>query len=342
MVTRILGKGAGIGGPPGEPKGAGGLLEPADLSEFRFGHSAVWETAAVVYAVRGRADCALHTRRLRRAMTPRAGKAFERLRPLAVLQDWTLDTWSVAPGAYPGGVDFDAVRDAPTATICRDLEMLQRCQIGTSWARMGPGEFAATLADALGELWRELLHPVWDRILTVQAADVSDRLRDVASGGLRQALSRIHPGLRVVDPLDHAPGDSNAGARAARCGVVLVPSVFRWSALSVSLVDDGPIVVGYPATAAGTIWEPEARGDQSLNSLIGRTRTVVLTSLGRARTTTDLARELGFAPSTVNTHLTILTSTGLVDRVRVGREVRYARTRLGGALLGVDAESPTG
>jgi DNA-binding transcriptional ArsR family regulator len=57
--------------------------------------------------------------------------------------------------------------------------------------------------------------------------------------------------------------------------------------------------------------------------LLGHGRATVLRALGRPATTTELARRLSYAPSTVSAHLDVLARAGLVDRHRVRRSVFY-------------------
>ncbi len=47
---------------------------------------------------------------------------------------------------------------------------------------------------------------------------------------------------------------------------------------------------------------------------------------------------LKLSPSTVSEHLTALRETGLLDRRRIGHQVRYSRTPLGDALAAGPAE----
>jgi len=56
-------------------------------------------------------------------------------------------------------------------------------------------------------------------------------------------------------------------------------------------------------------------------------------------TTTQLAISLAIAAPTMSAHLQILHRAGLVTRVRRGRSVYYARTRLGDDLAAVEQRS---
>lgn len=315
-------------------RASGGLpLTARDLSRVTFGHSAVWETVACLDALRGR-PLSVHTRTLRRSLTSRSRIAADFLNPLTGVPGWMPEVLTPVPQFATGEVDFDLLGEIRVDAVQHDLERLQRLGPGGPWRRMGAEEFTQRVTEALIVLWEDLLAPAWRRICAVQTADVNDRLIGLACGGLRRTLNELHPSVRFVDSVLYAdlgrpvPAPPRSGA-----GVCLIPSVFRWNSIVLSVPERGPVLLGYPAAGGGSIWEPDQGRSRDLASLIGRTRAAVLTALSEARTTSDLAQEFGFAPSTVSAHLGTLTAAGLVHRRRCGKEVRYVTTTLGGALI---------
>jgi DNA-binding transcriptional ArsR family regulator len=82
------------------------------------------------------------------------------------------------------------------------------------------------------------------------------------------------------------------------------------------------------------LWEesPPEQPDP-LAALVGRTRAMLLATLGLPRTTTQLAVQLGLSPAAVSQHLKILKDTSLVTARRRGRLVLYQRTTAATALL---------
>lgn len=336
MATYLVGSGV-TSSRAGKSQGcaARGLpLSVRDLSDVTFGHSAVWETVACIDALRGH-PLSVHTRTLRRSLTPRSRIASDFLDSLTGVRGWMPEVLTPVPQFAAGEVDFEVVAETAVSVAESDLQRLQRLRPGGPWARMGAEEFTERVAEALVVLWEDLLAPAWRRICAVQTADINDRLIGLARGGLRRTLNEIHPSVRFVDSaLCVAPGSPMPALPRSDAGLCLIPSVFRWNSTALSIPDGGPVLLGYPAAGGGSIWELDQARDRDLGSLIGRTRAAVLTALSEAHTTSDLAQEFGFAPSTVNAHLAILTAAGLVNRTRCGKEVRYVRTTLGAALIG--------
>jgi DNA-binding transcriptional ArsR family regulator len=83
----------------------------------------------------------------------------------------------------------------------------------------------------------------------------------------------------------------------------------------------------YPARAIATLWETgQLPSSQALIALLGRTRARLLTALDEPNLTSALAKRLAVTPGAVSQHLSVLRSSGLVSRTRVGGSVLYRRT----------------
>jgi DNA-binding transcriptional ArsR family regulator len=113
---------------------------------------------------------------------------------------------------------------------------------------------------------------------------------------------------------------------------VLVPSVFAWPRVYVKTAEPWIPVVRYPARGVGALWEPD-HAPHELAAVLGRTRARLLALLETPSTTNQLARALHAAPGGISAHLSRLVTAGLASKVRVGREVYYARTARGDRLV---------
>src|SRR5262249_56360972 len=88
------------------------------------------------------------------------------------------------------------------------------------------------------------------------------------------------------------------------------------------------------ARGVGELWgRRERERGAALAHLLGRRRAEVLAALGTPVSTVGLATRLRASPAGVSAHLKALRDAGLAGARREGREVLYARTPLGDALL---------
>ena len=112
-----------------------------------------------------------------------------------------------------------------------------------------------------------------------------------------------------------------------------MPSAYAWPV--VTAIVDGPWqpTVIYPVRGVAELWAAPSSPPRALARLLGPTRALLLVSLDRPASTTALAARLGRSTSGVSGHLLTLRDAGLVITSRHGHELRYARTRLGAALV---------
>lgn len=122
-------------------------------------------------------------------------------------------------------------------------------------------------------------------------------------------------------------------------GLLLMPSVFvgpeprvaRW------IGTEGPrTVVLFPALGPGDSLDSlleRGRSRESLERLIGRTRTAVLSALVVPASTGRLAKDLYVSPTSISEHTAALRRAGLITTTREGNRVRHLVTDFGLALL---------
>ena len=189
------------------------------------------------------------------------------------------------------------------------------------------------LADRLQEAWSELVAPVWIRIRTLLDRDVEQRSRTLARHGLRRVLDQLHPSIRWTERGLAVADRRRAAISVDDRGLVLMPTAFAWP--SVAVIGDEPWqpTIVYPARGVGGLWRAPTPPPDSLARLLGKTRALVLVSLGRPIPTTTLGQLMELSPGGVSRHLLALRDAGLVSTTRHGHEVRYRRSALGTALL---------
>jgi DNA-binding transcriptional ArsR family regulator len=260
---------------------------------------------------------------------------------------------AVAP-AGPWAPDFLFPWSAePTVTIEHQLDLLAalpaeriRSDIEEGWpdqempvvlvellAHRQPG---SVIADAIWEYWQVAVAPYWPRIRAVLDDDVSYRGGRTLAQGILSVFDDLHPEVSRVDQLIRVDKPHHASGVFEGDQITLVPSVFIWPGLIITEECEKTFTLTYAARGVGKVWEglPAAEGiDNELGALLGRNRAAILRRLDIPMTTTQLARELGQSPGTVNQHLTVLKRNGLLSSWRSGRSVLYRRTALASSII---------
>jgi DNA-binding transcriptional ArsR family regulator len=192
-----------------------------------------------------------------------------------------------------------------------------------------------TVAALMREYWDRALAPDWPAIRQTLAADIRRRAGHLAAGGVRAALTALHPDVSL------AAGEStielasavDADVQLAGRGLLLIPSAFFWPRSSAIIDAPWQPCLIYAPDGVAALWEPaELEPEQALQDLLGRGRARVLGGLDAPVSTTDLAHRLQMSPAGVSAHLRVLARSGLAAPTREGRIVLYARTPLGESL----------
>jgi DNA-binding transcriptional ArsR family regulator len=180
------------------------------------------------------------------------------------------------------------------------------------------------LADALRAFARVAIEPVWASAVASVAAERARWGRDLLDGGLDRLLTGL-PGVHRWDPpvlVTHCATDGDV--HLAGRGMVLVPSYFGWSSITlVERSDADPLMLAYPMYHR-VLAPPANRTRHSLAAALGRTRAAVLeliaeasaTGSGTGATTGELSRRLAVAAGTVSWHVAALREAGLVTTRR--------------------------
>jgi DNA-binding transcriptional ArsR family regulator len=167
------------------------------------------------------------------------------------------------------------------------------------------------------------------------------RARALALSGPAAVLEELHPEIRWRPPLIELHKEGEIDLRLEGRALVLVPLVFASGVLIAAEERDRAIGIGYQARGTAVLAEPEAAGDdQRLELLLGHGRGAVLRALERPASTTELARRLSYAPSTVSAHLDVLSRAGVLDRHRVRRSVFYGLNDTGRSLVALLVDRP--
>ncbi len=305
-----------------------------DIAETRFTTDAVWETMASLNAAIHPHEHVIHSR-LRSLLPTRPDFDLGLLVELSSVGRWIPDLMGPAPSARPADPlsQFAALRDGDPAVAESDLRTLRQIAPKSRVSALEPQEYVDRVSEALAGYWSAVLEPLWERVEGIASADIAHHQNTLSSQGVGATISELHDELSFagrtirVDLHGH-----DIHAKAAGHGVWFVPSVFRWPWIAVQATVDVPVIC-YAARGAGLVWETSCEQEMGLASLLGRSRAAILESLDIPRTTTTLAKQLSLAPGTVSEHLSVMTTSGLLQSRRDGRRVLYSRTNIGTLLL---------
>jgi DNA-binding transcriptional ArsR family regulator len=319
------------------------------LGNIRFAFSPLAEVAASLQLLAEPQPAHLHGPWLRQVGDRLAEVDLDLLLGLVPAGEW-----------WPGILCPRAI--APEASLDTQLEALAdldpdalTAEIVTAWGErdLSPAAVAlvnagrdapALLAEAVREYWEAAIAPHWARIVGILEDDVSHHAAKTARGGLFDLLDDLHPEVKLTDDLLSINKPQHPDARYRARVLTLVPSVFVWPGLIVCQPEPAEFELTYAARGVGRVWEDtDAAGPADhLGALLGRTRATILSLVQVPMSTTQVARALGQSPGSVNQHLAVLRSSGLVTSWRSGRSVLYRQTALGTSVIAVNPLTQTG
>jgi DNA-binding transcriptional ArsR family regulator len=319
-------------------------LNENDLSRTRLAMSPLWELVASLCVLHDdkppleHAEWIVRTRRALRGV--QLGPVADPFGGTRVIPDF------VAPIPDEPSPDLDAELERMRATerdvIRADIADCYGDDVPPPWDAFlaRPREMLDRLADGLHVYWETVLADEWPRLRSVLEGDVLGRARSLALSGPEAVLEELHPRMRWRPPtieLDKPFEEIQFEGRS----LVLIPLVFAKSVLIANQSREQVVALGYQARGTAELAAPEPEGgDGRLDLLLGAGRATVLRALEQPATTTELARRLSYAPSTVSAHLDVLSRAGLIDRHRVRRSVFYGLNATGRSLVALLGDAP--
>ncbi|MGW7046400.1 ArsR/SmtB family transcription factor [Streptomyces avermitilis] len=229
---------------------------------------------------------------------------------------------------------LDQVLSARTSFVRAELRRVHAAgRRPVLWTRL--------LADRDREAWQILEHAVraaragvlagsWDRIRAGFDAERAWRVQFLAGQGIRATLAGLAPGARWQGTTLEFESTDDVEITLNGNGITLLPSVFWTGRPLVGRYAQSTFLV-YPAITPLPLLDDLTAN--ALATLLGCTRATILERLTRPRTTTDLARELGLAKSSVSEHTKALRAAHLTTAHRDGKTVWHSCTPLGLGLL---------
>ena len=315
-----------------------------DWPNFRFAHSALFETMQAARTMRRPERWQLHQPWLARVDQAAVLAEIPLLNALnpASKPAWVPDFLAPPPrreGLISIEDDLAVVAAYPPRLVRRDVERSIASQADPATAAVlepvlrSPIRGLRRIVAELRIAWQELAEPFWPAITRVVGEDIGYRTRLISRHGWRGMLADLHPNVSSSASAVVVNVNIKVRIPLGGRGLLLLPSVFMSSNPAIIHEPPWPPALLYPARGVGNLWAAPAAPPDALAGLIGTSRARLLLDLDEARSTRVISTRHQLSPATTSVHLKRLAAAGLVASSRVGKEVRYRRTELAAALI---------
>jgi DNA-binding transcriptional ArsR family regulator len=323
-------------------------LTDEDLGRTRLALSPLWELVASLFVLHDASPAPEYGEWVARTRPVFEAAELEQLRGIFPTghegPDYVPDFVAPIPIAPLAAVhdEIEAVRATEPDVVRSNLAADWGAEVPAPWDAFAarPVEMLDRLADDLHAYWQATLAEDWPRLRAVLEGEMLGRARALALLGPAAVLEELHPNVRWRRPVMELDKHKDIDMHLQGRPLVLIPLVFTRSVL-LGNAERGAVGIGYQARGTAQLWAPEEpSGDEPLELLLGHGRAAVLRALTQPATTTELARRMGYAPSTVSAHLDVLARAALVERHRVRRSVFYGLNDTGASLVALLADRP--
>ena len=316
-----------------------------DVARVRFAFSPNWELVSSLRALRRPSAHALHLPWVQEALPALQGFDMSLLDALASPEGYVPDFFGPPP--HTPVPDFEAelemVRRVPAERVRHEIGLLYGRRTPPAVLRPlleRPRYGLRRLTEALAGYWELTLAHHWPRLRSLLEGEVLHRARQLTLGGAELLFADLHEEVAWSGSELAVAIRYDAAIPLLGRGLLMVPSAFYWPRVAVVTDPAWQPSLTYPPRGVATLWDPaEATGPEGLRALLGATRAALLAQLDAPRSTAELARRVGVTPGAVSQHLGKLRGAGVVTSSRQGREVLYALTPAGEALVSAGRSS---
>jgi hypothetical protein len=316
-----------------------------DVARVRFAFSPNWELVSSLRALQRPSAHALHLPWVHEARRALEGFDMTLLTALVTPEGYVPDFLGPPPVTPLPDLEaeLDTVRRVPSERV--------RHEIGVLYGRRRPPAVLRPLlerprhglrrmTEALAGYWELTLAHHWSRLRSLLEGEVLHRARQLTLGGAELLFADVHEDVAWTGSDLAVDIRHDAVIPLGGRGLLMLPSAFYWPRVAVVTDPAWQPSLTYPPRGVATLWDPaEATGPEGLRALLGATRAALLAQLDAPRSTAELARRVGVTPGAVSQHLGKLRGAGVVTSSRQGREVLYALTPAGEALVGAGRSS---
>jgi hypothetical protein len=310
-----------------------------DRANIRFASSPLWECVAAFRAWLAPNHHSFHLPWVRRIQNAVGGMDWKILAALAIVpRGGFLDFLAPTPlTPFPTfGEELERLKQVPEAIIRGEIEiaypegvppLLER-----AWKE--PSAFANQVAPLLEEFWQRAIAPSWGLLRSKLEGEVLFRARALVLGGLDELFSGLHRDVTYQGTRLTVRAHSHWDGKERKPGLILVPSVFSWPDVFLTVRSPWQLVIIYPCRGIADIWgEGTLKTDPCLKRLVGQSCAQVMATLQVPHTTTEAAAALNRSVAAASEQITNLWHAGILERMRIGKRVFYSLNDKGMAVL---------
>jgi len=314
-------------------------LQPEDLASVRFAMSPLWECIAA----------------FRTWMNPHLPAVFvpwkAQVSKTLLELDWSLlaHLALVRRGSIPDFLCPPPVTSMPTLdeeldTLRGTPEDVIRAEVRIAYggdappclrrAMLQPQKFLDQVADLIEQFWQEAIAPHWALLQARLEGEMLYRARNLAVGGVNELFAGLHKDVTLQDGRLMVRTASHWDGGNRTLGLLLVPSVFAWPDVFLTVRLPWRTAIMYPARGIADLWEHTSSScSNGLQLLVGPSCAKVISNLQVPRTTLEMSAAVGLSPAATSEQITKLREVGILERTRIGRRVFYSLNQRGLALL---------
>ena len=193
-----------------------------------------------------------------------------------------------------------------------------------------PSGFLARLASLLEEFWNRAVASHWGLLHAKLEGEVLFRARSLALDGLEGLFQGMHRDVSYHNGRLTIQTDSYWDGKRRRRGILLVPSIFSWPDVFLTVRPPWQPTITYPSRGIADLWSDSMGATpQGLSSLLGSSSAKILSRMQRPQTTMEIAAAVKLSPAAASEQVTKLWRAGILERTRIGRRVFYSLNATG-------------
>jgi hypothetical protein len=232
--------------------------------------------------------------------------------------------------------ELDTLRGSPNEVVRAEVRIAHPRGVPECLRRgiHQPRELVRRLANLIEEFWQNAIAPHWVVLRARLEGEMLYRARTLALGGTEELFAALHKDVSLDNGRLTVRTVSCWDGRNRNPGLLLVPSVFAWPDVFLTVRPPWRTAIIYPSRGIADLWEHTASPClKGLQQLVGPSCAKVINNLQVPKTTTEMAAAIGLSQAATSEQITKLRQAGILERTRIGRQVFYSLNQRGMALL---------